>query len=159
MHLFIFLMIPFIKLQNNTVKQKNDEKWDGELSHLSVFWLSYAAFVSSALKTEDILLFVFYAFGSCFRTLQVILVSNFWYSTKLHGSCHMKLLPSWHMFCVHHTTMHQFKVLFKPKAEHTFTWYFVTIWMDGAETTPLKLVQEFIFKKRRHYLKVKVQGF
>ena len=24
--------------------------------------------------------------------------------------CHMKLLPSWHKFCVHHTTMHQFPV-------------------------------------------------
>ena len=92
---------------------------------------------------------MFYAFGSCFRTLAVSLVSNFWYSTKLHGSCYMKLLPSWHMFCVHHTTMHQFKVLFKPKAKHTFTWSFVMIWMDGAETTPLKLVQEFIKEKEK----------
>ena len=60
-------VIPFIKLQNNTVKQKNDEKCDGELSHRTVFWLSYAAFVSSALKTEDILLFV------CFMHLDLVL--------------------------------------------------------------------------------------
>ena len=32
------------------------------------------------------------------------------YSTVwlLHGWCHIKLLPSQHTFCVHHTTMHQF---------------------------------------------------
>ena len=63
----LFLVIPFIKLQNNTVKQKNYEKWDGELSYLSVFWLSYTAFVSSALKNEDILLFV------CFLCLDLVL--------------------------------------------------------------------------------------
>ena len=28
----------------------------------------------------------------------------------LRGWCRMKLLPSWHVFCVHHTTMHQFTV-------------------------------------------------
>ena len=27
----------------------------------------------------------------------------------LHGWCHTKLLPSQHMFCVHHTTIHKFK--------------------------------------------------
>ena len=34
------------------------------------------------------------------------------YSTVwlLHGWCHMKLLPCWHIFCIHHTTMHQFTV-------------------------------------------------
>ena len=32
----------------------------------------------------------------------------------LHGWCHMELLPSWYKFCIHHTTMHQFRVfLFK----------------------------------------------
>ena len=27
----------------------------------------------------------------------------------LHGWCHMQLMPSWCTFCLHHTTMHQFK--------------------------------------------------
>ena len=39
-------------------------------------------------------------------------IACFWISTAvvylqcLHGWCHMKLLPSWPKFCVHHTTMH-----------------------------------------------------
>ena len=28
------------------------------------------------------------------------------YLQRWHGWCHMKLLPSWRKFCVHHTTMH-----------------------------------------------------
>ena len=38
----------------------------------------------------------------------------------LQGWCHMKLLPSRHMFCVHHTTMHQFTMLLhsKPQMQH-----------------------------------------
>ena len=31
----------------------------------------------------------------------------------LHGWCHVKLLPSWCTFCVHHTIMHQFGNLSK----------------------------------------------
>ena len=34
----------------------------------------------------------------------------------LHGWCHRKLLPSWCMFCVHHTTMHQLTMSLHLKA-------------------------------------------
>ena len=34
-----------------------------------------------------------------------VLIALFW---LLHGWCHVKLLPFWRTFCVHHTTMHQF---------------------------------------------------
>ena len=39
------------------------------------------------------------------------------YSTiwLLHGWCHVRLLLSWHMFCVHHITMHEFTVSFFAK--------------------------------------------
>jgi len=33
----------------------------------------------------------------------------------LHGWCHVKLLPSQHKFCVHHTIMHKFIVLLHSK--------------------------------------------
>ena len=35
----------------------------------------------------------------------------YWQHWLLGGWCHVKLLPSWCMFYVHHTTMHQFTVL------------------------------------------------
>ena len=44
----------------------------------------------------------------------------------LHGWCHVKLLPSWRKFYVHHTAMHQFTVtLFKATYMHAaclFSW-------------------------------------
>ena len=52
----------------------------------------------------------------------VALHSVFWISTEVvylhsysavwlwHCWCHVKLLPSWHMFFVHHTAVHQFTV-------------------------------------------------
>ena len=33
----------------------------------------------------------------------------------LRGWCHVKLLPSRHKFCVHHTTVHQFAMSFSLK--------------------------------------------
>ena len=39
-------------------------------------------------------------------------IAHFWISSEVvylqrwHGWCHMKLLPFWRKFCVHHTTMH-----------------------------------------------------
>ena len=59
----IFGVIPFVKLQNDTwttvkpwekTNKKNDEKWDGELSHLSIF----GRYVSSARKKLSISFFI-----------------------------------------------------------------------------------------------------
>ena len=61
---------------------KNDEKWQGELSHLS-----------KPLSHNTVLCFVlivffwtFYVFGSCFRTLAVILFQIFFIILYVHSA-------------------------------------------------------------------------
>ena len=41
---------------------------------------------------------------------EMVYLSTIW---LLHGWCHMKMQPSWGMFCADHTVMHQFTVLFE----------------------------------------------
>ena len=65
---------------------KNGEKWDGGLSHWICFWFSYVLFVITTavfmlcfvLINSGGVLKTFSVFGSCFRMLGVILVSDFW---------------------------------------------------------------------------------
>ena len=69
----------------------------------NVFWLFLSLF--SALEYTHCARMWLYMSESLF-------IVRFWISTKVvylqhwHGWCHMKLLPSQHRFCVHHTTMH-----------------------------------------------------
>ena len=62
-----------------------------------------------------------YSYQSYQLWVTVTVYSAFWVSTQVvylvavwlvHGWCHMKLLPSWHTFCVHNATMYQFAVSF-----------------------------------------------
>ena len=52
-------------------------------------WVTITVYIASWVSTE------------------VVYLQRVW---LVHGWCHMKLLPSWHMFCVHIATMHQFAV-------------------------------------------------
>ena len=81
-----------------------------------------------------------------FEWVTVALHNAFWisalsvYSTVwlLHGWCQVKLLPSQHTFCVHHTTMHQFTVsLYSKPHIHGINVCFGQIIIKRISTVPI----------------------
>ena len=79
--------------------------WTVQLCSFDWLMITYIALFSALLSRLTAL-----ACGSAWVTS--FLQRIFWISTDVvylqcwHGWCHMKLQPSRHKFCVHHTTMH-----------------------------------------------------
>ena len=63
---------------------KNNEKWDGGLRHLPVF--GWAMLFSCPVLGRIAIFWTFYVFGSCFRMLAVMLVSDFFFFTVANNS-------------------------------------------------------------------------
>ena len=79
-----------------------------------------------------------YSYQSYQLWVTITVYSASWVSTEVvylvavwlvHGWCHMKLLPSWHTFCVHNATMYQFAMsLYSDTPKRSFFYELAIFW-------------------------------